>query len=227
LGKVCTKIKQIHCHREGAAAPVAISILCRRLPRRFAPGNDPLFWGKPWGLTYVLKNATLLEICPSGGCPMQALFIALFAAVIAVADQITKYFTVANIPLYTDVEVLPGVVGLTYVQNFGAAFSSFQGMQWLFAIIFIAFTVAIVWEYKKKAMDFTSFEWWCIAAIYGGGLGNVIDRVRLGYVVDMIDAAFIDFPIFNVADCFITCGTVLFLVHLVLFNKAFWKDGKQ
>ena len=111
---------------------------------------------------------------------MQALFFALFAAIIAVADQITKYFTVANIPLYTDVEVLPGIVGLTYVQNTGAAWSSFSGMQWLFALIFIVFTVAVVWEYKKKALGFTTFEWWCIAAIYGGGLGNMIDRVRLG-----------------------------------------------
>ena len=158
---------------------------------------------------------------------MQALFFALFAAVIAVADQVSKYFTVANIPLYTDVDVLPGVVGLTYVQNTGAAWSSFEGMQWLFAVIFIAFTVAIVWEYKKKAMGFTTFEWWCIAAIYGGGLGNMIDRARLGYVVDMIETKFIQFPVFNVADCFITCGCIALIVHLVFFNKNFWKEEKK
>ena len=158
---------------------------------------------------------------------MQALFMALFAALIAAADQITKYFTVANIPLHADVEVLPGVVGLTYVQNFGAAFSSFQGMQWLFAIIFILFTLAILWEYKKKALGFTTFEWWCIAAVYGGGLGNMIDRVRLGYVVDMIETRFMEFPVFNVADCFITCGCILMMIHLVFFNKNFWKDNKK
>ena len=158
---------------------------------------------------------------------MQALFMALFAALIAAADQVTKYLTVANIPLYTDVEVLPGVVGLTYVQNFGAAFSSFQGMQWLFAIIFILFTLAIFWEYKKKTLGFTTFEWWCIAAVYGGGLGNMIDRVRLGYVVDMIETEFITFPVFNVADSFITCGCILLMVHLVFFNKAFWKEEKK
>ncbi len=158
---------------------------------------------------------------------MQALYLALFAAGIVAADQLTKLLVLSNIPLFAQVDVLPGVVGLTYVQNYGAAFSSFQGMQWLFAIIFIAFTVGVVWEYRKKSMGFTAFEWWCIAAIYGGGLGNMIDRVRLGYVVDMIRTEFIDFPIFNVADCFITCGCITLMVHLVFFNRKFWKEEKK
>ena len=158
---------------------------------------------------------------------MQALFFALFAAGIVAADQLTKFLTVANIPLHTEVEVLPGVVGLTYVKNFGAAFSSFQGMQWLFAIIFVVFTLAVIWEYRKKAMPFTTFERWCIAAIYGGGVGNMIDRLRLGYVVDMIETKFISFPVFNVADCFITCGCIALIAHLVLFNRDFWKEEKK
>ena len=158
---------------------------------------------------------------------MQALFLALFAAGIVAADQITKALVLANIPLYGQVEVLPGIVGLTYVQNKGAAFSSFQGMQWLFAVIFVVFTVAVVWEYAKKAMPFTTLERWCIAAIYGGGLGNMIDRVRFGYVVDMIETQFMEFPVFNVADSFITCGCILLMAHLILFNRAFWKEEKK
>ena len=158
---------------------------------------------------------------------MQALFMLLFAAGIVAADQITKALVLAHIPLHSDVTVLPGVVGLTYVRNFGAAFSSFQGMQWLFALIFIVFTVAVVWEYRKKAMPFTGFERWCIAAIYGGGLGNMIDRIRFGYVVDMIETKFIEFPVFNVADCFITCGCIGLIAHLILCNKDFWKEEKK
>ena len=158
---------------------------------------------------------------------MLYLTYALFAAVIVAADQITKYLTVANIPLYGDVPFLPGLLQLTYVQNTGAAFSSFQGQQWLFALIFLIFTAAIFWEFTRKTMGFTGFERWCIVAIYGGGLGNMIDRVRLGYVVDMIETTFMEFPVFNVADCFITCGCVALLVHLVLFNREFWKDGKK
>ena len=76
-------------------------------------------------------------------------------------------------------------------------------------------------------MPFTTFERWCIAAVYGGGLGNMIDRVRFGYVVDMIETQFMEFPVFNVADSFITCGCIALIAHLILFNKAFWKEGKK
>ena len=158
---------------------------------------------------------------------MQFLFMTFFAAAVGAADQITKYLTVANIALFQDVEFIPGVLGFTYVQNTGAAFSSFEGMQWLFAAIFMIFTAAILYEYFKKPLPFTKLERWCIAAIYGGGLGNMIDRVRYGYVVDMIETKFMDFPVFNVADCFITCGCIVLLAHLILFNKEFWKDEKK
>ena len=158
---------------------------------------------------------------------MQFLFMALFAAGIVAADQITKYLTVANIALYQDVEFIPGFLGFTYVQNTGAAFSSFEGQQWLFAVIFLIFTAAILYEYFKKPLHFTKLERWCIAAIYGGGLGNMIDRIRCGYVVDMIETKFMDFPVFNVADCFITCGCIAMLISLIFFNKEFWKDEKK
>ena len=155
------------------------------------------------------------------------LYYSLFAAAIVAADQFTKYLTVANIALQEEVPFLPGLLQLTYVQNTGAAFSTFEGQQWLFALIFGIFTVLVLWEYRKKSMGFLPFERWCIAAIYGGGLGNMIDRVRMGYVVDMIETTFVEFPVFNVADCFITCGCILMMIHLVLFNKAFWKDDKK
>ena len=158
---------------------------------------------------------------------MQFLFYGLFAAAIVAADQITKYLTVANIPLYADVPFLPGVLQLTYVQNTGAAVSSFEGQQWLYALIFAVFTAAIVYEYVKKTMPFTNLERWLIVAVYAGGLGNMIDRIRLGYVVDMIETTFMEFPVFNVADCFITCGCILLMVHLIFFNKEFWKDEKK
>ena len=157
---------------------------------------------------------------------MQFLFMSLFAAAVVAVDQITKFMTVNAIALGGHVDFLPGFLGFTYVQNTGAAFSSFEGMQWLFALIFLAFTVGILWEYFKKPMGFTTYERWCIAAVYAGGLGNMIDRLRLGYVVDMIATEFMDFPVFNVADIFITCGYILLLIHLAFFNKAFWKEEK-
>ena len=91
---------------------------------------------------------------------MQFLLFSLFAAAIAAVDQITKYFTVLNIGLYEKVDFIPGFLGFTYYQNTGAAFSSLEGMQWLFALIFLGFTAAICWEYFKKPMGFTTFERW-------------------------------------------------------------------
>ena len=142
---------------------------------------------------------------------MTYLLMALFAAGAVVLDQWTKALTVASIPLHSRVPFWDGLFHFTYLQNTGAAFSSFQGQQWLFALIFAVFPL----------------ERWCIVAIWAGGLGNMIDRVRLGYVVDMIEVEFIRFPVFNVADCFITCGCVLLIAHLVLFNREFWKDEKK
>ena len=158
---------------------------------------------------------------------MLYILMGLMAVLITVADQLTKYFTVKGIPLFGHVGAVDGLFHFTYVQNTGAAFSSFEGMLWLFGLIFGLFTVAIIWEFWKKTMGFTTFERWCIVAIWAGGLGNMIDRVRLGYVVDMICLDFMKFPVFNVADIFITCGCVVLLVHLVFFNRAFWKDEKK
>lgn len=158
---------------------------------------------------------------------MAFIYYALFALAVAAGDQVVKYLVVANIPLAGEVPFLPGLLRLTYVRNTGAAFSSFEGQQWLFALIFLIFTGLVVWEFFKKPLGFTPLERWCIAAIYGGGLGNMIDRVRLGYVVDMFETTFMEFPVFNLADCFITCGCAVLMVHLVLWNKNFWKDGKH
>lgn len=158
---------------------------------------------------------------------MQYILMLLAAAGVVVADQLSKLWVVGNIDLFSRMEAIPGLFYLTYVQNTGAAFSSFQGMQWLFLVIFILFTVAVVWEFSKKRLPFTTFDRWCIVLIYAGGLGNMIDRIRLGYVVDMIATDFMDFPVFNVADCFITCGCIALLVHLIFFNREFWKDEKK
>ena len=158
---------------------------------------------------------------------MQYILMALMGCGIVAADQLSKLWIVENIPLYQQTPVIPGLFHLTYVQNTGAAFSSFQGQQWLFILVFAVLTAAVIWEFTTKKMGFSTFERWCIAAIYAGGLGNMIDRLRLGYVVDMIKTEFMNFPVFNVADCFITCGCVLLLVHLFFFNREFWKDEKK
>ena len=151
----------------------------------------------------------------------------LFIFAVVIADQVTKWLVVENIALYGHVDFLPGVLSFTYAQNTGAAWSMLAGQQWLFIVVFVVLTTLLLLEFFKFRMPFTAAERWFVAAIYGGGLGNIIDRVRLGYVVDMIKTDFIDFPVFNVADCFITCGCILLIAHLIFFNKDFWKEEKK
>ena len=158
---------------------------------------------------------------------MSFFYYILFVIGIVAADQITKYLTVLYIPSLGAQPFIPGLLQFNYVQNTGAAFSSFEGQQWLFALIFLVFTLGIFYEYFRKRMPFSNFERWMIAAIYAGGLGNMIDRLRLGYVVDMIETQFMEFPVFNVADCFITCGCIALFVSLGFFNKEFWKEEKK
>lgn len=158
---------------------------------------------------------------------MQFLYLVLFSLGILAADQVTKLLVVQFIALGRRVPLIPGLVRLTHVHNTGAAFSMLQGGRWLFVALFVGVTVLLLWEYFRRPMPFAPFERWCIAAIYGGGLGNLVDRLRLGYVIDMIETEFIRFPVFNVADSFITCGSILLVLHLVLFNKRFWRDEKK
>lgn len=155
---------------------------------------------------------------------MAYLFMGIFVVIATVLDQLSKLWVVGNIPLHGEIPVLDGIFHLTYAQNTGAAWSMLSGMQWLFLLIFLAFTLGIVWEFSKKRWPFTTFDRWCIAVVYAGGLGNIIDRIRLGYVVDMIEVEFINFPVFNLADCCITCGCIALIVHLIFFNREFWKE---
>ena len=92
-------------------------------------------------------------------------------------------------------------------------------MQWLFALIFVALTVAIFYEYFKKPLPFTTAERWLIAAIYGGGVGNMIDRFRLKYVVDFIDVRCFGklwVWVFNIADCCVVIGCIMLLIYFTL-----------
>lgn len=141
-----------------------------------------------------------------------------FMALIVVLDQVVKAVVSANIPLGEVIPAIPGLFHWTHFHNTGAAFSMLQGGRWLFAavcIIGLAVTVVLVW---KKVLT-NRAELWCLAAIFGGGIGNLIDRLRLGYVVDMIEVEFMDFAVFNIADAFISCGAVALVVYVLFFDR--------
>ena len=150
-------------------------------------------------------------------------FLIIFMGLIVGLDQLTKALVAANIPLGEAVKALPGVFHLTHLHNTGAAFSMLEGGRWFFALICAAGLIAVAVLIKKKVIE-APFELWCLAAIFGGGIGNLVDRIRLGYVVDMFEVEFMNFAVFNVADIFITCGAVALFVYVLFFDRKEKKD---
>lgn len=150
----------------------------------------------------------------------RGLLLALFMAVIVAADQITKVLVRENIPYGGEVPLIPGVVRLTYTENIGAAFSMLGGARWFFLALVVVFFAGVAVLIKRRVISKPA-ELWALAAIGGGALGNAVDRALFGSVTDMIEPLFIDFAVFNVADCFITCGAIFLVVYVLFF------DGKK
>ena len=149
---------------------------------------------------------------------MSYLLMSLFAILIVAADQITKFLTVAAIPLGGGKDFIPGFLRFTYVQNTGGGFSILQEHTWLLILVsLLAFALIFLAIYKKYVTGAGTL--WSLFAILGGGVGNLIDRIRLGFVVDMIETEFISFPVFNVADCFITCGAIGLCIFVFLEDR--------
>lgn len=133
-------------------------------------------------------------------------------------DQITKLLVVANIPHRTSVEVIPNIFRFTYIRNDGAAFGMLDNARWVFMVFSsIAIIGVLAYLFIKKPKD----KLLCIslAFVVGGGVGNMIDRFRLGYVIDFLD--FCAFPklwmwTFNVADSFVVVGAGMLMLWMVL-----------
>ena len=129
-------------------------------------------------------------------------------------DQAVKWYVVKEIPLGGMRIFIPKVVSLTYLKNSGAAFSMLENQQWFFAIItLIAMGAAFVYLYRHIKGSI-----WLLLGltlIISGGIGNFIDRVRQGFVVDMFHLDFMNFAIFNVADIYLTVGVGLLLIHIL------------
>lgn len=140
----------------------------------------------------------------------------LFAAFIA-ADQLTKHIAVTKLMPLETVPVIKNILSFTYVENFGAAFGIMQHKKIVLLVItFLIAAVFVVYTIKTKNKNKMYLISLCL--ILSGAVGNLIDRISRGYVVDMIQVLFIDFPVFNVADCCVVTGAVLLCIY-VLFKK--------
>ncbi len=145
---------------------------------------------------------------------------AVLAVLLVVIDQLAKFLVRRYIPLGGSVPLLPGLLDLTYVQNTGAAFSILREHTWLLVVISAAVVLAVCWL-AAKGFFTGALGRTAALLILAGGVGNLIDRVVFGFVTDMIRTLFIDFPVFNVADCCVTVGVPLLALYLLLH----WRDG--
>lgn len=160
---------------------------------------------------------------------MTAIIISVALMVVGVAlDQISKYLVVINMELYESIDVIPGIFRFTYIQNRGAAFGSMADNRWLFMVLstvaIVAILVYLFWKRPSNKLVLAS-----ITLIVSGGIGNMIDRISLGYVIDFLD--FCAFPnlwmwVFNVADAFVCIGAGLLALWMILDTVREYKAEK-
>ena len=148
----------------------------------------------------------------------------LAAAALVAVDQIIKVLTRALIPLGERITLIQGVVGLTYVQNTGAAFSSFTGGARLLSLLSLAMTVLLGVAIAKNWLK-PPFAQWSMAVIMAGAFGNFIDRAFLGYVTDMVDTLFMTFAVYNFADICVVLGVIALAVYVIFFYEKY--EGKK
>lgn len=149
------------------------------------------------------------------------LFFLLSAALVAV-DQITKVLAVAYLKPVTTVPIIRDVLHLTYRENTGAAFSILDGFRWGFVILAVIVCGVVIYINVARKIDSKLFYAASILVV-SGAIGNVIDRIATGSVVDFIDFRLINFAVFNFADICLTVGVALLFIYFLFF---YGKDKK-
>lgn len=147
------------------------------------------------------------------------LYIVMAILMIAV-DQAVKYWAFTSLQMQQTIPLIENVFHLTYVENRGAAFSMFAQMdsRWFFSVLAVVITGIIVVALHKKWMQ-TAVGRWSLVLVAAGAMGNAIDRIMRGFVVDLFDFRLIHFPVFNVADILICVGGVLFVIYFLFQHK--------
>lgn len=136
------------------------------------------------------------------------------------ADQFTKYLAVQGLKGAAPSVLIPGILGLSYVENRGMSFGLLQGQRTLFILVTVIICLLLIYLYLKipetKRFNRISVS---LLLIFSGAVGNFIDRVRQGYVVDFLELRFMSFPVFNLADCYISWTAVVLALLLLFYYK--------
>ena len=152
---------------------------------------------------------------------------------LVVLDQFTKVLALQNLKGQEPITIVPDVFQLLYVENRGAAFGILQNKQWVFLIITAIVLAALIWALPRMSRErhFLPLRL-CLCFIGAGAVGNMIDRIFRGYVVDFFYFKLIDFPVFNVADIYVTTSAIVLIFHIVFlykeedFDRLFSKKGR-
>ena len=145
-------------------------------------------------------------------------FSLIVGAVLVVIDQVIKYFVSAYLQPVGSVSVIDNLFSLTYVENKGVAFGMFSDMRWVFvALTSVLLAIIIFYMFRKRPKG--KFFYICAALIIGGGIGNLIDRIFYGYVIDYLSLSFFP-PVCNFADYCITAGTIMLVIYLLFFSDV-------
>jgi signal peptidase II len=143
---------------------------------------------------------------------------------VIILDRVVKWLVYTNMDLGQTIPIIDNIFHITYIRNTGAAFSIMEGQSaFLIGLPILFIVAAIVFMFiRRKSLE----PMLCVALCFicGGGLGNLIDRIAIGYVVDMFD--FRVFPVFNVADIFVCMGCGLLILYVLIGNKKGDKDGR-
>ncbi|AKP66576.1 signal peptidase II [Companilactobacillus ginsenosidimutans] len=128
-------------------------------------------------------------------------------------DQALKFYVFNNVPSLGDQQLIPGLISLTNVRNTGAAWSMLEGKMYFFYIITAIAVIVLIYLFVKA--DKTDYLYrFSLLFLFAGTLGNAIDRFTRQFVIDMFNLDFINFPIFNLADTYITVGVILLIIYL-------------
>lgn len=147
----------------------------------------------------------------------------IFFAILVGIDQAVKYFTITVLKPVGGINVIDGFFSLTYVENRGAAFGILQGGKWIFIILTLIVCIACIIYYSKLAVENRLMVVRAaIILVCSGAVGNMIDRLFRGYVVDMLDFNIFgyDFPIFNFADICVCAGAFLLVIGIMFFDRS-------
>ena len=152
---------------------------------------------------------------------MKRFIYPLIAAILIILDQLTKYLVRANMQPGDRIPVIGDWMSINYVQNTGTAFSMFRGNQFVTIFLTSVMIIFCIIFIVKEARDGQVLVSTLFTLVAAGGISNMIDRLTLGFVTDMISCG--SFAVFNIADIGVTCGCILTMIVLVLF----YKDDKE